>query len=170
MARLLRRRGRRGAPAESSGAGAQVHGLAPREPSPWPTASAEWVEQFPIRQPDTEIAPAVAEPETAPEDILGDTETPPDDPVAAADMAGDTETPPDDTIAGTDMPGDTETSPDDLAAGAEGMTIGDERYSQAPPEQDHVEQQPAPAGDDAAVLSAMLDRLGAAHHRPFSRG
>ena len=80
------------------------------------------------------------------------------------------ETPPDEPIAGADMPGDSETQADAPVPGAEGMTIGDERYSQAPPEQDHVEQQPAPAGDDAAVLSAMLDRLGAAHHRPFSRG
>jgi hypothetical protein len=28
----------------------------------------------------------------------------------------------------------------------------------------------AAAGDVTAVLTAVLDRLGAAHHRPFSRG
>jgi hypothetical protein len=177
LARLLRRRGRRGAQAASSGTGAAVHGLAApvqgiavREPSPWPTASSEWVEQFPIRQPDTEIAPSVAEPETTPEDMPGDTETPPDEPIAGAGMPGDPETPADGPIAGADMPGDTETQADAPVPGAEGMTIGDEPHSPAPPAQAHVEQVPAPAGDDTAVLSAVLDRLGAAHHRPFSRG
>jgi hypothetical protein len=177
LARLLRRRGRRGAQAASSSTGAAVHGLAApvhgiavREPSPWPTASSEWVEQFPIRQPDTEIAPSVTEPETTPEDMLGDTETPPDEPIAGADMPGDTETPADAPIAGADMLGDSETQADAPVPGAEGMTIGDEPHSPAPLAQDHVEQVPAPAGDDTAVLSAVLDRLGAAHHRPFSRG
>jgi hypothetical protein len=43
------------------------------------------------------------------------------------------------------------------------------RRATEPPEPEPEPQPPAPAVDAAAVLDGVLDSLGSAHHRPFSR-
>jgi hypothetical protein len=150
LARLLGRRRWPDGPA--SGGGESFLGLSVRTPGrgPWPTAPAEWVSQFPRREPDSEIAPAAAEPEPSLEDTLGEEQGPPEE------NAPDTEQLADEEPA--------------LRLGAVGGAVGDDTEAVAEAQTDDPgDHRTGSTEQDAAVLSAVLDRLGAAHHRPFSR-
>ena len=152
LARLVGRR-RREARQPSSGDGSLL-GLAVQSPGvgPWPTASAEWVDQFPRREPDSELAPAVAEPEPSLEDMLGEPDVPADDAAASVEEAA----------LGSEESVDAPSAEHDAGANVhDDGAIEDDAGS--------TEQDADSAGQDAAVLCAVLDRLGAAHHRPFSR-
>ena len=164
LARLLRRRGRPARPASSASADS-LHGLAVRSPGvgPWPTASTEWVNRFPRREPDSESAPAVAEPEL--EEMLGEQEVPAEaQPPSADEPAVGSGKPP----VGADAVGRPDSgAPDTVEAAAD--SPGEDDSGSGERQAGAAEQEAGAAEHDAAVLSAVLDRLGAAHHRPFSR-
>ncbi|MFL5336942.1 MAG: hypothetical protein ACJ8H8_28135, partial [Geminicoccaceae bacterium] len=172
LARLLGRRRR--AATQALGGGDSFELRAVRSPGlrPWPTASAEWVHQFPRREPDSEIAPARAEPEPSVEDMLGEHDAPAEAAPATADdpvLRG--EEPPIGAHA-KGRPGDGTdhvVEPQARGQGEHHSGPGEQSAGGAGHEAGSAEQDAGSSEQDAAVLSAVLDRLGAAHHRPFSR-
>ena len=188
LARLLGRRQRTARPA-SSGAADSFHGLAVRSPGvgPWPTASAEWVQQFPRREPDSEIAPTEPEPELSREDMPGEQEVPAEAHPPSADdpPLGSGEPPggagadghPENVAPGTVEP-QADGHPENVAPGTvepqadapgEQCTASGELDAGAPRRAGSAEQEAGATERDVAVLTAVLDSLGTAHHRPFSR-
>jgi hypothetical protein len=68
-------------------------------------------------------------------------------------------------------PATAEPEPEPAAAEAEPEPIAAEPDPEPAPEPPPAASTPEPAGEDLeTVLTAALDSLGSAHHRPFSRG